>query len=751
MWVMAEHSDSGLVLRHISERALAELGFPPDANLVGQPVAALAAVSSSSADWLPRRLAIVAAMERCAVDGDRATVGEGHAQVVVEAVDGSSRWVVVRDDDAGLLEEATARAGRERALLDAFIEQAPVLAFVTSATGRIELANQLYASVLNRTRADVIGRTNEELFGADASNAYQARNALVIDEGRSIELVETREHPDGHTHTYMVNLFPVPGATAGERSVGGIVVDITPVLTAEAKLAESEVTLKRVLESVNNGVWIVGPDWKTTYANPALARMLGTPIEELLGRQPTDFIRPGDVAAAERSKVDREAGASGEAAPLTLVRSDGALIEALGSSSPLMSADGRFRGAVAVIMDVTGQARAEAEKARLAAVLQETQKLESLGVLAGGVAHDFNNLLTGVIGNVRLVRDDLPTGHPAHEGLSLIEMAAARATDLCRQMLAYSGRGGFIVKPQNVSEVVGSTVELLRSSIDKRHLLRLSAVPDLPLVVADASQIAQVTANLVLNASEAIGQRPGTIHVVVSRQYADRSYLDNSYLSPDLPEGDYIAVDVSDDGEGMSEEVRGRLFEPFFTTRSTGRGLGLSAVLGIVRGHRGAVRVYSEQNRGTTVRVFFPAMVPAGGPVAAPPTKQRVGEGKVVVIVDDEMLVRMTLRRVLSREGFMVVEAADGQEGVECVDREARVDVVLLDLSMPRLDGAAAFREIRKRHPTLPVVLMSGFNEDEAIRQFLGKGLAGFIQKPFTPAAILACIKEALDGQTVGG
>jgi PAS domain S-box-containing protein len=748
MLVMAENTDAGLVLRRISARALAELGFPPNANLVGQPVAALG-FESTSQESTPLRQAIVAAMGRCAASGEGNALGEGEARVVVEAVDGSSRWVVVRQDEAGLLKDASARVGREPALLDAFIEQAPVLAFVTSSSGRVELANESYAAVLNLTRAEVVGRTNEELFGADASAAYRERNSQVVEGGRTVELVETRQHPDGRTHTYMVNLFPVPGEVAGERSVGGIVVDITPVLAAEAKLAESEVTLKRVLESVNNGVWIVGPDWKTTYANPALARMLGTPIEELLGRQPTDFVRPQDVPAAERQKVDREAGASGEPTPLTLVRSDGVLVEALGTSSPLLDADGRFRGAVAVVMDLTSQAKAEAEKARLAAILQETQKLESLGVLAGGVAHDFNNLLTGVIGNVRLVRDDLPMGHPAHEGLSLIEMSAARATDLCRQMLAYSGRGGFVVKPQNVSEIVGSTVELLRSSVDKRHLLRLSVASDSPLVVADASQLAQVTANLVLNASEAIGQRPGTIHVVVSRQYADRSYLDESYLSPDLPEGDYVAVDVSDDGEGMSEEVRSRLFEPFFTTRSTGRGLGLSAVLGIVRGHHGAVRVDSEQNRGTTVRVFFPAVVPAGRPVPAPPVKQRAGEGKVVVIVDDEVLVRMTLRRVLSREGFIVVEAGDGQEGVECVDREARVDVVLLDLLMPRLDGAAACREIRKRHPALPVVLMSGFSKDEAVRQFLGQGLAGFIQKPFTPAALLACIKEALDGPLV--
>lgn len=312
-------------------------------------------------------------------------------------------------------------------------------------------------------------------------------------------------------------------------------------------------------------------------------------------------------------------------------------------------------------------------------------------------------------------------------------------------MLAFSGRGHFVVKPTDLSAHISASIDLARASVDKRHTLRLELASGLPLVKADASQLSQVLLSLILNASEAIGPRPGSITLTTSTIDADAAYLQSTYLAPDLPAGRYVCLDVTDDGEGMTSEVQSRLFEPYFSTRATGRGLGLPATLGVLRGHRGAVKVTSAPGKGSTVRVLLPAAeARTSSSTMMPAVVASGGTGKVVLVVDDEPLVRSTLRRLLVRDGYVVVEATDGQHALELLSQMKRPDVVLLDLSMPRLDGAATFRELQKRDATLPVVLMSGYSEQDAVQHFLGEDLAGFVQKPFSNAEVLRCMSQAL-------
>jgi PAS domain S-box-containing protein len=616
----------------------------------------------------------------------------------------------------------------------AFFRRAPLAAFVTDADGRVLVCNETYAQLLGLTVDTVVGRTNAELFGEAQARQYAARNAEVLAQGAPMDVVDTFQAPDGE-RTYVITLFP-----ASPTAVGGAILDVTGRLSAQRAVDRQERTLKAVLETVNDGVWLVGRDWKTTYANPALARLLGTTVDDLVGRAPTEFIRQQDGPEVERQKRARENGATGGPSETRLVRKDGREAWVLASSAPLRDARGQFDGAVAVLMDITGRKARELDRQRDESRRRETQRLESLGVLAGGVAHDFNNLLTGVLGNIALLRAEV--GEGASETVDLIEESATRAAALCRQMLAFSGRGAFVMKPAELSELVASSLTLVRSSLGGRHALTSALPKGLGRVLVDASQLSQVVVNLVMNASEAIGDRAGQITVNTRRVRLDRAALDQTYLAPALPEGDYVELSVRDDGGGIAGEVKDRLFEPFVSTRGPGRGLGLSAVLGVVRGHQAAVEVSSEPGRGTTVRLFFQVLPASSLEVERPERLPSSGPGRLVLVVDDEPLMRSTLRRMLTRQGFLVEEARDGLEALELMKGLAP-DLVLLDVSMPRLDGASTFLELRKRGAKMPVVLMSGYSEQDALQGVLRDDLAGFLQKPFAPDALARALEAA--------
>ena len=378
--------------------------------------------------------------------------------------------------------------------------------------------------------------------------------------------------------------------------------------------------------------------------------------------------------------------------------------------------------------------------------IQETQKLESLGILAGGIAHDFNNILTGILGNASLAAMDLPLGSPTQESIECIKQGAVRAADLCRQMLAYAGKGRFVVARLSLNSLIQDTTQLLHLSISKHAVLRQNLAQELPPIEADATQIRQVIMNLVINASEAIGTKSGVISINTGLTRVDRDYLAGTILAPELPPGTYVYLEVCDTGSGMSPETQAKIFDPFFTTKFAGRGLGLAAVLGIVRGHRGALKVYSEMNRGTTFKLLFPRaegqaepMVP--GLVPAPHWR---GRG-CVLVVDDEETVRSTAAVMLRRLEFEVALAADGREAVAVyAAKPERYVAVLMDLTMPHMDGKEAFTEMRRVRADLPVVLMSGFNEQDAIAQFTGKGLAGFLQKPFQFEDLMTVLRTTL-------
>ncbi len=377
--------------------------------------------------------------------------------------------------------------------------------------------------------------------------------------------------------------------------------------------------------------------------------------------------------------------------------------------------------------------------------MQHAQKLESLGVLAGGIAHDFNNLLTAMLGHMNVAQAKLAPESPAHPHLESLERIIHRAADLTRQMLAYSGKGRFVVRTHDLNQVVQEVTHLLEVSIPKKVALRFDLAPALPLVEADAAQIQQVIMNLVTNAADAIGDQDGTIRLTTTSLHLDRAYLDQSFHGQDLLPGTYAILEVNDSGCGMTPEVLRRIFDPFFTTKITGRGLGLSATLGILKGHRAGLRIYSEPGRGTNFKLLFPTTAAAREEEAPPGVAPALACRATVLLVDDEEMIRESVTLVLESLGLTVVTASNGLEALEVLGREdATVDVVLMDLTMPHMDGREAFQIIRRTHPELPVILSSGYNEHESIHDFTGRGLAAFLQKPYTLGTLERTVLDVL-------
>ncbi len=398
-----------------------------------------------------------------------------------------------------------------------------------------------------------------------------------------------------------------------------------------------------------------------------------------------------------------------------------------------------------IATDISERKRAEEERLDLERQIQHAQKLESLGILAGGIAHDFNNLLVGVLGGTDLALQYIDPSSPARELLEDVANVAHRAADLANQMLAYSGKGRFIVEPIDLSLLVEEMHQLIEASAAKKIHVSYDLEDDLPAVEIDVTQIRQIVLNLVINAAEAIGDGIGTVSLSTGAMPCDQECLADLYLGNQAEEGTYVYLQVKDTGEGMDEGAVGRIFDPFFTTKITGRGLGLAAVQGIVRGHRGAIKVDSEPQGGTTMTVLFPASEkPAlNRPESRFEEDNWTGRG-VVLLVDDEEIVRSVGAAMLKRLGFEVLMAEDGRQSLEVFRRHAD-DIVLvcLDLAMPEMSGEDVFREMRQIKGDVKVLLSSGFDEQEVTERFAGD-LDGFVQKPYRLETLRRKIREIL-------
>lgn len=366
-------------------------------------------------------------------------------------------------------------------------------------------------------------------------------------------------------------------------------------------------------------------------------------------------------------------------------------------------------------------------------VQEESRKLESLGLMAGGLAHDFNNFLLAIMGNADLLDKDLAAGKPGTELLNEIRKATGRAADLCGQMLAYAGKGPTQFQHVDLSMMVREMVPMVKVAVSRNVALRLELADDLPLIDGDLSQIHQVIMNLVVNASESIGNRAGVITIKTGISDCPCLKPDLCLLGRDIYSGQKVFLEVQDDGEGMLPDIKGRIFDPYFSTKVRGRGLGLTTVLGTVRSHQGSLCVSTGPGRGSRVKACLPVTRLKVKPITVRSRQSRdtAGRGKIL-IVDDEEYLRLLCSRMLQRLGYSVMLAVDGPQALD-IYREQREEIegVILDLEMPVMDGIEVLSKILEFDPAARVIMTSGYHEREIATRFSGRGISGFIQKPY--------------------
>lgn len=496
-----------------------------------------------------------------------------------------------------------------------------------------------------------------------------------------------------------------------------------------------------------------GLDGRFLMVNPSYESFLGRPAAEILGRTLEELV-PVDVCgpclAIERTVVaTRQDDQAEEEWP----GPDGHPSIQLVQRFPLVDASGRCLGLGIIRSDITG--RKHSEQARL-----QARNLESLGILAGGLAHDFNNLLGAMAGNVELAMLAAAPDAPVAAHLRTLEDLVERSAGLVRQILACAGRSQTAMGALDLNQQVEDMLRLLRSSLPRRADLRVDTTPGLPAIHGDSARIQQVVMNLVLNAAEAVEDGGGMVTVRTGLDGLDAARIARHFPGQGLAPGDHVFLEVADTGSGMPPEVLERIFDPFYSTKYAGRGLGLSAVLGTVRAHRGGIQVHSEPGHGTTFRLLFPA-APAGaaGPAdqgAAEPAPAALAQAAacrgsgVVLVVDDEAPLRTAAAQALALVGFTPLEAGDGLEALQVFEANRdRLRAIVLDLTMPRMDGEEAYRELRGHGSMVPVFLASGFAETEVMSSFRSRGITGFLQKPYRLGAMVQSVCGALAREEV--
>jgi PAS domain S-box-containing protein len=629
--------------------------------------------------------------------------------------------------------------------LGIFVENAPVALAMFDRDMRYVCASDRWRTDHNLGGRDLRGASHYEIFPETPEPWREAHRRGLAGEVVRAEEDQFRRS-DGAVQWLRWEVRPWHDASG---AVGGILLfteDITPRKHAEEALRQSDERLRLAQRCANIGIW----EWdlKTCKVSwsPELEQQFGFAEGTFPGTYSAfrERVHPDDIAEVERGRdeavrahvaFDTDFRVRPQSRQTRWVNSKGAAV---------YDRDGKPTRLFGVCVDITD--RKLAEERKLEAQIQQAQKLESLGIMAGGIAHDFNNILTGILGYAELARHELPPGSRAGELIDEAAKGARRAAELTTQLLAYSGKGHFIVRPLSINAIIEDMRQLIQVSISRKCTVRYSLAPNLPAIEADAAQLRQVIMNLAINASEAMGEGAGLITFTTGSMHCDTPYLSEACAGEGVEEGPYVFLEVSDTGCGMTEETKARIFDPFFSTKFTGRGLGLSAVLGIVRGHRGAITVQSAPGKGTSFRVAFPASERPASPETPRLAARNDWRGSgTVLVVDDEELVRGLVRHMLERMGFFVLTASDGLQAVQMFAAQSdKVRLVLLDMTMPVFDGQETLRELRRIRPDVRVVLCSGFDQQTTTTRFAENPPAAFMQKPYGFEQLQAVLRAVL-------
>ena len=669
--------------------------------------------------------------------------------------------------------DITERKQAEKALQESHQKLLDIIDFLPDATFVVDTEKRIIA--WNRAIEEMTGIKKENMLGqgdeAYSIPFYGERRKLLLDllDEANPALEAQYQHLVRKGDMLFAEVF-VPALYGGRGAyvwvtnaplydpqgnrVGAIesIRDITERKKAEEALQESRQKLLDIIDFLPDATFVVDKDKRIIAWNKAIEEMTGIRKEKMIGLTDSEYTIPfyGNPRLQLLDLLD-------EASPLlerhyehltrkgNTIYAETFLPAVHGgkgahvwiTNAPLFDPQGNRVGAIESIRDITDRKQAETDRNRLENHVRQSQKLESLGILAGGIAHDFNNMLMVILGNIELTLEEVAPDAPFRPLLEEATNTAQHAAALCLKMLAYSGKGHFAMKPVHLSSFVLSMKTVFEDAIPRTATLHYQLDEHVPSIEADELQLHQLMLSLLTNAAEALGDTPGQITASTGTLFCDQQYLEREGLQGETTEGSYVFLEIADTGCGFDPITREKLFDPFFTTKFPGRGLGLAAVQGIVRGHKGLIEVHSVLGQGTSFRVLFPCT-----PNLETPLPQ---EKEVVLVVDDEERLRKICRQALERNGFEVLVAEEGQEALQLLkDHHDRIHCVLLDLSMPTMGGKEVYQALQEIVPGIKVVLTSGYNEREAMNQFNGMPIAGFLPKPFRIADLTSIIKTAL-------
>ncbi len=608
--------------------------------------------------------------------------------------------------------------------------------------GKLLFASPSYCKEFGRTEAELIGTSFIPIVHPEDRERVESELKKTFITPYFTRIEERAETIHGYRWQEWLNtgVLDQKGQVKEIIAVGR---DITDQKNAQLALERSENRFRNLVEQAGDAFFLCDSKGRIRDVNQQASMILGYEREELLRMSITDISINLDQETLQRNYSTLELHR-----PIykeSIHRSkDGTLIPVDVSVGLLETGEDRLF--LSIARDIRERKKAELERQAIDRQLQQTQKLESLGVLAGGIAHDFNNILLAIIGNAALALEEEAEGTPTYQSLNEIDQAANRAAELCQQMLAYSGKGRFVISLVDLNEVIEEMGHILQVSISRKSTLTVNRNANLPPVEVDLSQVRQVLLSLVTNASESFGNSKGEIHLSTGTRYCDRAFLKTTELGEDAIEGDFVYIQVKDSGIGMDEETLRKIFDPFFSTKFTGRGLGLAAVLGIIRSHSGTIRLESKPNTGTTATVFFPIHKRGTetDSTESAPSGALMGGG-LVLVVDDDQTIRNLCTRMIERMGYSTLVASGGHEAIRIFEENREsILCVLLDLTMPDLGGEETFDRIMRVDSTAKVIVSSGFSEEDVKARFQNRPIRGQIHKPFQYETLEAEIRRVL-------
>jgi PAS domain S-box-containing protein len=620
--------------------------------------------------------------------------------------------------------------------LRALIEASPLAIIAIDADYTIRSWNAAATRIFGWSEEEVRGVPSPMTPPGRETEALALRQRVM--QGQTFAGIETqRIRKDGSLIDVAISAGPLYDSAGQVTGIMAVLADVTDRKRAEKALARERAILRGLIDSIPDLIFYKDVLGNYLGCNAAFEKYCGRSEKELVGLSDLDLF-PREVGLAYQDR-DRQMLAEGRAKRNEewLQYPDGkcVLVEIL--KTPFFGPDGQTMGLIGISRDIT-------ERRRLEEQLRQSQKMEAVGQLAGGVAHDFNNLLTAILGNISLMLAGVPPSDPNRELLRDTETAAMRAADLTKQLLGFSRRTMLRLEPTNLNSAVQEAIRILRRTIDPRIAVEIRDARDLWTAWGDPGQLNQVLINLCLNARDAMPDG-GTLTVETANVVVDGDY---AQLHLDARPGEFVVLRVGDTGHGIPAEIRSRIFEPFFTTKRPGQGtgLGLAMVFGIVKQHQGWIDCHSETDRGTRFDIYLPRFVEGTGMSPEPAsTPASNGGSETILIVDDEQMIRNLGKTILQRQGYEVMLAEDGQEALEIYMRDPqRIDLVILDLTMPRLSGHDTLREMRQINPDVPVLFASGYSA-EHMSDTEREGVLGFINKPYRPQELANTVRAALN------